>query len=271
MVDRSQATLPQSEQLEVPEAVINVGYFLFFVVYFWGGYTAYNTCHTAYCGVFGRWYFGQLDGREVSKSLKVACGPSFGSVALGSLIIAVIRALEQLMKKLQNDAQEQGNIVVQILACVLRCIIGCIGDIVEWISTYVYVQVALRGLSFIQGARATYALATITNLTYVCSAILVEYVALLGATLCAIVAAAATGTVAYFMNIMDSLAVLFVIVGAAFGCIGGCVAGGSAVGILNSGSVSILMCWAERPDVLHGTNKEIAVRFEATTRKAFET
>merc|ERR1712165_655634 len=127
-----------------------------------------------------------MDGREVSKSLKVACGPSFGSVALGSLVIAVIRALEQLMKKLQSDAEEQGNIVVQIFACILRCIISLIGDILEWISSYVYVQVALRGVSFVQGAKATYALATISNLMYVCSAILVEYVAMLGALVCAL-------------------------------------------------------------------------------------
>lgn len=268
--DRSQVTVPYSEQVQMSGTVSYVVYFLYFIVYFWGGYTAFNTCHTAYCGVFGRWYFGKMDGKEVSKSLKIACGPSFGSVALGSLIIAVIRAMEQLMKKIQNDAEGNGNILVQIIACVMRCIISIIGDIVEWISSYIYVQVALRGLSFMQGAKATYALATISNLMFVCSAILVEYVAILGSVLCALGAAGVTGVVGYYTCGLEGLAVAFAIFGGLFGCIGGCIAGGSAVGILNSGSVSILMCWAERPDVLQNTNKHIADKFEEKTRAAYD-
>merc|ERR1712087_665182 len=187
MYEKESITLPEAERVQPSKQVFYVVYFLYFIVYFWGGYTAFNTCHTAYCGVFGRWYFKkEYDGSEVSKSLKVACGPSFGAVCLGSLVIAIIRALEKLMEKLQRDSREDGNTLVCVISCILRCIINCIGDIMEWISQYVYVQVALRGLSFFQGAKATYCLATITNLMYVVSAILVEYVALLGAVLCAL-------------------------------------------------------------------------------------
>jgi len=202
--------------------------------------------------------------------LKVACGPSFGAICLGSLVIAIVRALEKLMEKLQRDAREDGNAVLCVIACLLRCIISCIGDIMEWISSYVYVQVALRGLSFFQGAKATYALATITNLMFVVSAILVEYVALLGAVLCALGGAAVSGAVAYFTcGIPGSCAVLACI-GGMFGCIGGMLSGGSAVGIINSGSVSILMCWAECPDVLAQTDPKIASKFEAAERKGRE-
>jgi len=209
--------------------------------------------------------------------LAVACGPSFGSIALGSLIIAVIRAMERLASKLQGDAASEGNTVGMIVACILRCIIGCIGDILEWISQYIYVQVALRGLSFMEGAKATYALATISNLVYVCSAMLVSYVALLGAVFCALIGGAAAGAMAYFTCGFDGdsepdvlpMCVLLAIFGGLFGCLGGCLAGGNAVGIVNSGAVAIVMCWAERPDVLMQTNKGIAEKFEVATQKAF--
>merc|ERR1712151_1321218 len=105
--------------------------------------------------------------------------------------------MEQLARKLRGDAQSEGNVVGMIVACVLQCIISCIGDILEWISQYIYVQVALRGLSFLDGAKATYALATISNLMYVVSAMLVEYVAFLGAVLCALSGAAVAGLAGY--------------------------------------------------------------------------
>jgi len=237
------------------------------VVYFWGGYVAFNTCHTAFCGVFGRWYFGMKE--SVCDSLKVAVGPAFGSICFGSLVIAIIRAMEQLARKLRGDAQSEGNVVGMVVACVLQCVISCIGDILEWISQYIYVQVALRGLSFLDGAKATYALATISNLVYVCSAILVTYVALLGSILCALSGAAIAGVFSYYTCGIPGVCVQLAMMGGMFGCIGGCLAGGNAVGIINSGAVSIIMCWAERPDILQRTNKDIAERFEQATRKAF--
>merc|ERR1712154_761066 len=121
MGERAQVTTPYADQAQVDERVFNVVYFLYFIVYFWGGYTAFNTCHTAFCGVFGRWYFNAITSNAVRESLMVAIGPSFGSIAMGSLIIAIIRAMEQLARKLQSDAQGEGNTVGQIVACILRC------------------------------------------------------------------------------------------------------------------------------------------------------
>merc|ERR1719322_1886700 len=98
---------------------------------------------------------------------------------------------------LEKNAREEGNVVVVVIASLLRCLVQCIGDIVEWISSYVYVQVAVRGLGFWDGARATYALATFSNLIYVISAILVEYVVTMGAALCGLAGAAIAGLVGY--------------------------------------------------------------------------
>jgi len=145
-MDRVNSTTPSS-QLGATQKIGDIPYFFMMIVYFWGGYVAFNTCHVAFAGVFGRWYFGKENGSTVSSSIKTAVTTAFGSICLGSLIIAVIRALEELMKKMQRDAEESGNTVVQLLACVLQCIINCIGDILEWISTYVFVQVAIRGLA----------------------------------------------------------------------------------------------------------------------------
>jgi len=258
---RTMATTPAS-QIEVDSKIENIPYFVFMVIYFWGGYVAFNTCHVAFAGVFGSWYFGKDNSSTVCKSFKTAVTTAFGSICLGSLIIAVIRAMEELMKKMKKDAEEEGNTAVQIIACVLQCIIGCIGDILEWISTYVFVQVAVRGVGFCAGAQATYALATISNLIYVVSAILVGWVVGLGSMLCGLSGAAFAGAIGYFTCGVPGFCLYVAIMGALFGCLSGLMAGGSAVGVMNSGATTILMCWAERPDILAKTNPTIHHRFE---------
>jgi len=267
-IDRESATTPQAAPI-ASGGVSYVPYFFMMVVYFWGGYVCFNTCHVAFAGVFGRWYFGKSGSSPVSSSVKTAFTTAFGSVCLGSLIIAMIRALEEVMRKLQRDAAENGNVVVQIIACVLRCIISCIGDILEWISSYVFVQCAIRGISFYSSARATYALATISNLAYVCSAILVNMVVGMGAVLCGISGAAIAGLLGYLTCGVPGFCVYVAVVGAVFGCMAGIVAGGSGVGVMDSGAKTVLMCWAEQPDVLEGTHPEIHRKFRMKTDQIY--
>lgn len=56
--------------------------------------------------------------------------------------------------------------------------------------------------------------------------------------------------------------VILAVIGAIFGLLSGCIAGGSAVGVMNSGSVTILMSWAENPDVLRSTHPELHQKFK---------
>mmetsp|Transcript_139271 Transcript_139271/g.445212 ORF Transcript_139271/g.445212 Transcript_139271/m.445212 type:complete len:846 (+) Transcript_139271:174-2711(+) len=264
--DRQSVTVPAAAQQPASKIVAYPQYFVESLVYLWGAYVVFNVCHTAYCGVFGRWYFGKEE--SVSGSLKVACTTAFGAICMGSFIIAVVRAIEKLAEKIRRDAEEEGNIATQVIACVLQCIIGCIGDILEWISSYVYVQVAIRGLGFCDGAKATYALATVSNLIYVVSAMLIDSVTFLGATLCALCGAAVAGLVGYATCGVPGFCMGLALICGVFGCLGGCMAGGTAVGIMNSGAVSVMMCWAERPDILAKTNEEIARRFQAGVDRA---
>merc|ERR1711948_17795 len=117
---------------------------------------------------------------------------------------------------MQNDAEEGGNYVACIIACIIKSIIQCIGDILEWISTYVYVQCAVRGLGFLDGARATYALATIGNLIYIVAAILCEWVVFMGACLCAMTGAIVAGFVGYYTSGLEGGWAVIIAVIAAF-------------------------------------------------------
>merc|ERR1712151_1075383 len=83
--------------LENVDAAKALNKWLLFLIYFgivfalvWGSLVAYNICHVTYCGVFGRWYCKRDDGSILQKSLAVALTTSFGSIVLGSFLVALV-------------------------------------------------------------------------------------------------------------------------------------------------------------------------------------
>eukprot|EP00928_Gymnodinium_smaydae_P047408 TRINITY_DN3163_c0_g2_i1.p1 TRINITY_DN3163_c0_g2~~TRINITY_DN3163_c0_g2_i1.p1 ORF type:complete len:830 (+),score=87.09 TRINITY_DN3163_c0_g2_i1:55-2544(+) len=263
--DRENATTPQSQVAPNKGFAAYVQDFLWLVVYFWGAYTSFNTCHVAFAGVFGRWYFGSDGQGTVGSSLKVALFSSFGSICCGSLLIAVVRALEEIAERIQRQSSGEGNVVVALIACIVKVVIRCIGDILEWISQYCFVQCALRGLGFWQAAKATYALATVSNLVYVVAQMLIGWVVGMGAILCALSGAFAAGLLGYYTCGIPGFCAYLAMMGGFFGCLSGMMTGGSALGVMNSGAVTILMCWAEKPDALEKANPAIHEKFTAAS------
>merc|ERR1712232_1072713 len=107
---------------------------------------------------------------------------------------------------------------------------------------------SLRGVGFVGGAKATYAMAKVSNLGYVVSAMLIEWVVFMGAVFSAIMGSASAALFGYLLCGAAGGCGALAIIGAILGCVAGCTAGGSSLSVVNSGAASILMCWAERPD-----------------------
>merc|ERR1711988_2022292 len=71
-------------------------YFGLLVAFYWGLQVTKNISHTVTVGAVGSWWFRPDDGNAVGGSLHRACTTSLGSICFGSLLVAVLRALEQL-------------------------------------------------------------------------------------------------------------------------------------------------------------------------------
>eukprot|EP00928_Gymnodinium_smaydae_P047410 TRINITY_DN3163_c0_g2_i3.p1 TRINITY_DN3163_c0_g2~~TRINITY_DN3163_c0_g2_i3.p1 ORF type:complete len:842 (+),score=76.07 TRINITY_DN3163_c0_g2_i3:55-2580(+) len=264
--DRENATTPQSQVDSNKGVVAYIAYirdFFWVVVYFWGVYTNFETCHVTIAGVFGRWYFERDGHGTVGRSLKVALFSSFGSICCGSLLIAIVRALDKMANRIQRQSSGEGNAVVALLAGIVKVIILCLGDVLEWMSQYCFVQCALRGLSFWQAAKATYAMTSISNLDYFVSQVTVGWVVAMGAILCALSGALAAGLLGYYTCGIPGFGVYLAMIGGVFGCFSGMMTGGSALGVMNSGTATILMCWAETPDAWEKENPAIHEKFTA--------
>lgn len=89
-------------------------------------------------------------------ALKRALTYSFGSISLGSLIVAIIQFLRQLCSAAQRSSSADGNMVGSILFCVLGCLIGILNWAVEFLNRYAFSYIALYGKSYVQAAKDTW-------------------------------------------------------------------------------------------------------------------
>lgn len=126
--------------------------FLLLVSYYWTFKVLCNTVHVTTAGTVGTWWFvpGEALGfwsTALRDSFCRATTYSFGSICLGSLLVAVIQALETMARQARQN--EDG----QLLACLLECILACIRDIVEYFNKWAYVYVGLYGFSYIEAGR----------------------------------------------------------------------------------------------------------------------
>jgi len=245
----------------------------------WGGQVADNICHVTYCGVFGRWYFGGQDGSDsdvegvavslgkgtpntLGPSLTVALTTSLGSICCGSLLVAVIRGVEQVAYQMQLDAASNGNIIGCIVAAILKCFISCIGDIIEYFNDWAYVQCAIRGVSFFDAATITLTMLTCANLKYIIADLLLNSLVSCGALLVASVCALVAAGLGFALG-----GALTAAYGAVTGLFIGAISGSAALGVINSGVKTILACWAEDSTPLSQTHPEIHDEFVTRIRE----
>jgi len=131
-------------------------YVVFVFFYYWAGQVFANTVHVTICGVFATWYFQMQNMQNpTSNSAKRALTTSFGSICYGSLLVAIIKTLRFLAQQAQGN---NNNGAMAIVACIIVCILRCIEDIIQYLNTYAFCQVAIYGKPFCTAAKDTWTL-----------------------------------------------------------------------------------------------------------------
>jgi len=126
--------------------------FLLLVSFYWTYQVLCNTIHVTTAGTVGTWWFVPREANgcfstALRDSFRRATTYSFGSICLGSLLVAVVQALRMMAH------QARQNEDMQLLACVLEFILACIQDIVEYFNKWAYVYVGLYGFGYIEAGR----------------------------------------------------------------------------------------------------------------------
>lgn len=91
--------------------------FITFAMY-WVSEWLKNTIHTTISGVYGSWYFHPQNPPQGATrgALKRSLTYSFGSISLGSLIVAIINLLRQVCSIAQRNEAASGDIIVSHIA-----------------------------------------------------------------------------------------------------------------------------------------------------------
>ncbi|KAJ3217483.1 putative choline transporter, neither null mutation nor overexpression affects choline transport [Dinochytrium kinnereticum] len=127
-----------------------------------------NVVHVTLAGVFATYHLTGVadeDGkvtvairRPVTAAAKRALGPSFGSIAFGSLILALLSWVSGLLRKAQEDGVGSGNTFVTLLFCCFRCIFTIFHDLIQFLNKYAFTYVAIYGEDYCTSAKATFSL-----------------------------------------------------------------------------------------------------------------
>jgi hypothetical protein len=140
--------------------VIGLIVYLTFAMY-WMSEWLKNTIHTTISGVYGSWYFMVHDfPRDATRgALKRSLTYSFGSIALGSLVVAIIRFLRQICSVARSEAASEGG-VLGVVGYVVFLILGCFIALLEWVAEFVnryaFSHIALYGKAYVAAAKDTF-------------------------------------------------------------------------------------------------------------------
>mmetsp|Transcript_1456 Transcript_1456/g.1998 ORF Transcript_1456/g.1998 Transcript_1456/m.1998 type:complete len:567 (+) Transcript_1456:103-1803(+) len=126
--------------------------------FYWTQQVIQNTVHTTTAGTVGSWWVqpaednfarnnggGGCCGQDVSDSLHRSCTYSFGSICLGSLLVAILQTLEAMARNNRNRRD--------VLSIVLQCIIMCFRAWLEYFNSWAFCYVGIYGYSYVEAGR----------------------------------------------------------------------------------------------------------------------
>ena len=105
--------------------------FALLLSYHWTFQVIKNVIHVTVAGTVGTWWFVPSEGTSfcshgVRDSLVRSLTTSFGSICLGSLLVAIIEALKSMVRNLRESENGGG-----ILLCLAECLLACLADVME--------------------------------------------------------------------------------------------------------------------------------------------
>jgi len=113
--------------------------FLFLISYYWTIQVLANVVHVTTAGTVGTWWMVPAEANgccssAVTSSYIRALTTSFGSICLGSLIVAILQALKEVLHNLRDNQDGAGA----MLACCAECLLGIIEQLVEYFNKWAF-------------------------------------------------------------------------------------------------------------------------------------
>lgn len=123
-----------------------------FLSFYWTIEVFQNVLHVTVSGVVGTWWFAPQDALSVFSPLIVdsfrrATTYSFGSICMGSLLVAIIQTLETMARQARENNRNG------LLLCVLECILSLLARLAKYFNRWAYCYVGLYGFDYVSSGK----------------------------------------------------------------------------------------------------------------------
>ena len=136
-----------------PAAIAYIVFAFFFLM--WSLFILFEIRSFVVAHVTARWYYHprgvELPGAPMTDALKLAVGPSSGSLCFGGAVLSVAELLRMIADAVQN---QEGNILQIIMEAIVACILNLIAEFLSAMTRFATIRVAITGDSFWEGACA---------------------------------------------------------------------------------------------------------------------
>eukprot|EP00020_Sapocribrum_chincoteaguense_P000329 CAMPEP_0170753926 /NCGR_PEP_ID=MMETSP0437-20130122/12741_1 /TAXON_ID=0 /ORGANISM="Sexangularia sp." /LENGTH=489 /DNA_ID=CAMNT_0011093053 /DNA_START=37 /DNA_END=1506 /DNA_ORIENTATION=+ len=226
--------------------------------YYWAANVVSNVVHVTLCGVFATWYFLGGDNNAIpknptSKALRRSLTTSFGSICLGSLLVAILQTIKTIVRSFRSRSNP-------ILYFVVMCLLNCIESLIRYFNKYAFVQVAVYGMSFCDAAKATVDLLKTNGFDALINDYILDKVLFLGGLVGGVLVGAAGFGLGYAMFTDLGVAAVFALLGLFVGY--GVMM--NAMRVIESGVATILVCFICDPESLRRNDEELHNLFVST-------
>jgi len=127
---------------------------------FWGIFFMEAFGQLVLAGAFAGWYWTfkkpeNLPTNGLSASFHRSVRYHLGTVAFGSLIIAILRMIRVILEKIEGKLAKyhQDNIVVKGVMCVCKCCFWCLEKFMRFLNRNAYIMCAVQGTNFCSSAK----------------------------------------------------------------------------------------------------------------------
>ncbi|RXG67089.1 Choline transporter-like protein 2 [Armadillidium vulgare] len=121
-------------------------------------------CEYVLAGAFASYYWSfnkpaDIPATPVIKSLGRTCRYHLGTIAFGSLIIAIVRFIRLIFEYIDHKIKKYAdNFIVKMISCCFRCCLWCLEKFLKFINRNAYIYSAIYGTNFCTSARKAFSL-----------------------------------------------------------------------------------------------------------------
>jgi len=254
---------------------------LYWGVFFFGAFG-----EMVLAGVFSQWYWTlnkkkDLPSCAIGTSLWNATVFHLGTVAFGSLVIAIIRMIRTILEYVERKLKRFNNDLTKCLLCACKCCLWCLEKFMRFINRNAYIMCAIKNTNFCKSAYSAFNLIMRNLVRVVVLDSVVDFLLFLGKLVIVVL----TGSVSYLAfaghlpDIKDQIPSLnFFVTPIVFIVIGSYFIASSFFGVYAMAVDTLFLCFLEdlerndgshqRPYYMSSSLKKILGKMEQTAAEA---